>query len=379
MNKLYVGREQSLAKHEILRQYIEPFAYKIVKQWKCLDFVDCFSGPWKNNDTIDLSDTSIGVSLRTLSDVAEQLGHTSSDRRIRCIFNEADPESYTLLKAFIDQRHADYPLLNIMTFEGKFEDNAGTIKEACQNNFQLLFVDPTGWTGFSPEALSQFKGRSTEVIVNMMRSFIGRFVSGEHEHRDAALAGLVGHKRAQYLIDTGLTIKTVEDEYLRMLRSTLGYKYAGFSPIHNPDKNEIQFNLAYATHHPAGMEVMRNAEFNALSKHDRVRYNKSKSEVGPDLFAGFQDELEVMGPYLKERKRHQKEARYVLQDLVSKNPAGLPFDEMAALAQQSLYLKQSEISDILVEMAADGFVKATWKDRNGRKPLKKDLIIPCKT
>lgn len=375
MNKLYVGREQSLAKHNILQQYIEPFAYKIVQQWDSLDFVDCFSGPWKNKDSVALSDTSIGVSLRTLSGVAEKLQHTSSDRRIRCIFNEADPASYALLQKFVVSHEAAYPLLEIKTFSGKFEDNAPRIKAACQNRFQLLFVDPTGWTGFSPEALSLFKGRSTEVIVNMMRSFIARFVSGDHEHRDAALAGLVGQKRAQYLIDTGLTIKTVEEEYLRMLRGNLGYKYAGFSPIHNPDKNEIQFNLAYATHHPTGMEVMRQAEFTALSDHDRIRYNKTKNGATPDLFSEFQDELEILGPYLRERKLHLNGAKDVISSLISQNPNGLPFVEIAALAQQSLYLKQSEISDIIAEMSAEGVVKATWIERNGRKPVKKDLIV----
>lgn len=374
MDNLYVGREQSLAKHNILRQYIEPFAFKIVQQWDSLDFVDCFSGPWKNNDSVTLSDTSIGVSLRTLSGVAEKLGHTVENRRIRCIFNEADPLSYALLQKFVEAHRDSYPLLEIKIFSGKFEDNAPQIKAACKSRFQLLFVDPTGWTGFSPEALSLFKGRSTEVIVNMMRSFIARFVSGDHEHRDVALAGLVGEKRARYLIDTGLTIKTVEEEYLRMLRGTLGYKYAGFSPIHNPDKNEIQFNLAYATHHPAGMEVMRQAEFTALTDHDRIRYDKSKDNATPDLFSDFENELEILGPYLRQRKLHLSNAANVITSVVSENPRGLPFDEVAALAQQSLYLKQSEISDVITEMASQGLIKPTWKERNGRKPVKKDLI-----
>jgi three-Cys-motif partner protein len=245
LSDLYYGREQSQAKHEILGRYLLPFANKILSKWPSIDFIDGFSGPWENNDKETLSDTSIGIALRTLSEVAEKGGHNARNPRIRCIFNEADPKSYALLHAFIDKHGRDYPLLKIDIFQGAFEGNAAKIWRAADHSFQLLFVDPTGYTGFPPSSLALFKGRSSEVIVNFMRSFIERFVSGEHRDRKRYLVGLVGAKRAQYLLDTGVSIESVEDEYLSMLRGDLGYKFAGFSPIHNPDRNEIHFNLVF--------------------------------------------------------------------------------------------------------------------------------------
>jgi hypothetical protein len=147
------------------------------------------------------------------------------------------------------------------------------IKTSAKNAFQLLFVDPTGYTGFSPAALSIFSGRSSEIVVNFMRSFIVRFVSGNHRDREEALCGLLGRSRANKLLKGELSVETIETEYLLMLKEDLAYKYryGAFSPIHNPDRNEIHFLLAYATNHPDGMEAMRSAEFTALTEHDKNR------------------------------------------------------------------------------------------------------------
>lgn len=378
MQNFYDGREQSEAKHEILRRYLIPFSNKILRTWPSVDFIDGFSGPWENNDTEDLRDTSIGIALRTLSSVAEELKHSKDAPRIRCIFNEADPDSYRQLQEFLDRNRTEFPLIEIRTFQGKFADNAPLIKAAATHAFQLLFVDPTGYTGFPPSSLSLFKGRSSEVIVNFMRSFIMRFVSGDHRDRERNLIELLGEKRAQYLQDTGITIRTVEDEYLSMLRGDLGYRFAGFSPIHNPDRNEIHFNLAYATNHPAGMDVMRTAEFSALTDHDRKRFMRSIKEEGGGLFGDMLDEMEIQGPYLTARKEHSKRASNTLEDLIADHPSGIKFSELSATAQQTLFLKQSELGDVLVEMSEKGIVQPTWLERGGRKPTSKDkdVILP---
>ena len=152
-----------------------------------------------------------------------------------------------------------------------------------------------------------------------MRSFMERFVSGEHTDKEAALVGLVGAKRAQYLLDTGAGIQEVEAEYLKMLRADLGYQFAGFSPIHNPDKEQIHFNLAFATNHPMGMETMRAVEFKALSDYDRARFNK-KQPPQDDLFGSSGEQLEVRGPYLKTRESHLKRASDEVLRLLAENP-----------------------------------------------------------
>ena len=375
MPENYDDREQSKAKHDILRRYLVPFSNKILSQWPSLDFIDGFSGPWQNTDLDNLSDTSIGIALATLSEVAEKRGHTPSDQRIRCIFNEANPKAFERLVAFIDRSKSKFPLLKIILFKGMFEDNAVKIRQAADHKFRLLFVDPTGYTGFPPSSLEHFKGRSSEIIVNFMRSFIQRFVSGNHEDNANALVGLLGEKRAKNLQNIGLTIESLEAEYLNMLRDDLGYSFAGYSPIHNPDKNEIHFNLAYGTNHFAGMEVMRNAEYVALTEHDKTRFTKALKSKGDDLFGGMIGEMEIAGPYVRSRKEHLLKAEEVLFQLTLKASEGQRFSTLAATAQQSLYLKRSELGDVIVRLAERKKVKATWRDRGGRKPGDDDLII----
>jgi hypothetical protein len=43
---LYIGREQTLVKHIILKHYLERFAIIVGWHWDTLTYVDCFSGPW---------------------------------------------------------------------------------------------------------------------------------------------------------------------------------------------------------------------------------------------------------------------------------------------------------------------------------------------
>lgn len=374
MQDWYYDREQSRAKHEILRRYLTPFAQKILRQWPSIDFIDGFSGPWENRDEENLSDTSIGVSLQTLSAVAESLGHNTSNRLIRCIFNEEKSSSFAKLETYLNDNREEFPLLKTAIFRGKFEDNAVEIRRSATHAFQLLFIDPTGYTGFPPSSLGLFKGRSTEIIVNFMRSFIERFVSGEHEDRERHLAGLVGQKRAKYLLVTGLTIESLEAEYLSMLRSDLGYRFAGFSPIHNKDKNEIHFNLAYATNHFAGMEVLRNAEYGALSEYDRKRFERSRDTTTSDLFEGMDEELEVRGPYLQRRRAHLDGVDQALQKELAKHPNGIDFGNLAATVQQSHFLRQTELKAALVEMADRGVVQPAWRERSRKKPSVRDVI-----
>lgn len=369
----YRDREQTRAKHDILERYLKPFSIKILSAWGSIDFIDGFAGPWKNTDTVDLTDTSIGVALRTLSAVAEAGGHSPGSPQIRCIFNEKSTSSYALLQDYVSRARAEFPLIDIQTFHGEFAQNAPAIRAASTNKFRLLFIDPTGYTGFPPAALKLFGNRSSEIIVNFMRSFMERFVSGSHRDNETALVGLVGAQRARFLLDIGADINAVEEEYLKMLRDDLGYKYAGYSPIHNPDRDQIHFNLAFATYHPMGMETMRKAEFDALTEYDRARFTKKRAPED-DLFERIGDRLAIRGPYQSIREMHVKRAGIDMLTVLADHPTGVQFGQLAALMQQKLYLKQTELKDVIVDLTSTGLIEPDWKRGRNRKPSLADTI-----
>ena len=70
---LYDEREQTKAKHDLLRRYLERFAYKILHGYGAADFIDGFSGPWENKDRRRFRDTSFGIALETLNTAAANL------------------------------------------------------------------------------------------------------------------------------------------------------------------------------------------------------------------------------------------------------------------------------------------------------------------
>ena len=378
MSDDYQGREQTQAKHDILGRYISPFASKILSQWRSIDYIDGFSGPWENKDQASLRDTSIRVALDKFSEIAEHLGHSPQDRRIRCIFNEKTPQAFARLQDFVTSNRSEFPLLEIEIFQGSFESNAVEIRRSARNAFQLIFIDPTGFSGFPPSSLAKFNGRSSELIVNFMRSFILRFLSGTHAKRRDFLVGLLGEVRADRVLEGDLTIEAIEMEYLEMMKEDLGYKYAGMSPIHNPSRDEIQFNLAYATNHSEGMEVMRSAEFKALSSHDKNRARIKNPHHGNDLFAHMQVPVQTFGPYLRARRSHIEELPGTVLKTLEAWQGSILFGHLVALMQERFFVKRSEVADALVELSVKGAVKPTWKDRNGRRPKPSDRMMLAK-
>ena len=370
MNDLYDGREQTGAKHDILKIYLESFSYKIIMSYGSLDFIDGFSGPWKNVDMENLSDTSIGISLKILSDVVEKCNEIKNKlHKVRCIFNEKNSKSYTCLENYIERSRDKFPLIDIKIFKGDFSKNATDIKNTANNKFQLLFVDPTGFTGFSPSDLKIFGDNEySEIIVNFMRSHIERFISGDHSKKIEFLKKLVGEERTRYLLDIGTNIKHIEMEYLEMLRNDLNYKFAGFSPIYNPKKEQVQFSLAFATNHPKGMNTLRDSEVKALLSYDQKRSDKKYSPEG-GLFDRIGENLPIIGSYDKIRKDHLNRAGDNILNLLSKSD-GLGFDLLSAFIQQDLYIRQTEIKDIVVNLTKQGKISDSWKIDGSRKPKK---------
>ena len=61
----YIDREQTQAKHFILKGYLQALAYKVLRNWDVV-FVDGFCGPW-GSETADFSDTSFKIAPMSCS------------------------------------------------------------------------------------------------------------------------------------------------------------------------------------------------------------------------------------------------------------------------------------------------------------------------
>jgi three-Cys-motif partner protein len=98
----YVDREQTKAKHFILRRYLQALAFKILRYYD-LTYVDGFSGPWQSR-TEDFSDSSFMIAINVLKD-AQQKIQTQRRSNIRCFFSENNRQAFTRLATAIAPFH----------------------------------------------------------------------------------------------------------------------------------------------------------------------------------------------------------------------------------------------------------------------------------
>lgn len=95
----YKGREQAYIKHKLLETYLYKLFMILGQHVQTISYVDCFAGPWQDNAD-DLSDTSIGISLQTMSKCVSSLQKLNPSIRFRALFIEKDPKAFTQAKPF---------------------------------------------------------------------------------------------------------------------------------------------------------------------------------------------------------------------------------------------------------------------------------------
>jgi three-Cys-motif partner protein len=94
MENAYLNREQTEAKHYILKNYLRTMANKIFEGgFDSLAYIDGFSGPWKSA-TEDYSDTSFMIALRELQAVVDQYLQRGKSKKIRCFFVEENKTAF---------------------------------------------------------------------------------------------------------------------------------------------------------------------------------------------------------------------------------------------------------------------------------------------
>lgn len=175
---LYQGREQEFIKHSLLRDYLPDWGYKVGSEWDSLVYVDGFAGPW-GTQADDLSDSSFGVAISALRKVASTMA-TARNRglNVKTVLVELADEPVDKLKDFANRQSK--PGFTIDVLAGKFADHIPKIcslaASAGRSPFKFVFLDPKGWSDMPMQKLLPLiKGRSCEVVVNLMTRFLIRF------------------------------------------------------------------------------------------------------------------------------------------------------------------------------------------------------------
>jgi three-Cys-motif partner protein len=373
----YAGREQTRAKHFILRQYLQALAFKVLRHWD-LTYVDGFSGPWKA-ETADFSDTSFMIAIDVLKDAQAKLQQqTGSRRRIRCFFSESDPEAYRQLARAVAPHHNPSAGFEIRAFHGRFEDAVPDISAFVGDSFPLVFIDPTGWRGYPFAKIAPLLLRpKCEVLINFMYDFVSRFSGHPEPSIVASMAPILGGPDWQDRLDASLARGlSVEKLFRDTFRAAGSFQHVISTKIDKSTADRPHFFLAYGTKDRAGLLAFREIEYRALREHARnrsaakarAREAKSKSV---DLFAAF--DAEVQASSIDDLVHNQKSAAkdHLLALLESVGP--LRFTSVVDLLLEAFMLRETNVKDICVELSKQGMIPNTWKPAS-RKPVDGSII-----
>lgn len=367
----YLDREQTRAKHFILKRYLQALAFKVL-DFSDIAYIDGFSGPWQS-EMPDYSDTSFMIAINVLKDAQRRIEETRGHRRtIRCYFSETDRTAFAQLQAAVAPHHDPARRFEIRTFHGPFEDAIGDIRGFIGQAMPLVFIDPTGWTGYPFDKIAPlFDRRKCEVVINFMYSFVSRFIEHPDEKIIASLDPILGgpgwKDRLDPSLPKGLAVEKLFRETLRQVGS---FAHVVSTCIDKSTEDRPHFFLAYGTKDPAGLKAFRQIEWDGLRDHARNRAaakdRKREEKTGTaDLFADHAaDVSEASIEELVARQRVLAKAR--LLELLS--PTGsLPFERLLGVLLEEFMIRETDLKDICVEMEKAGQLEKTWGSGN-RKP-----------
>ena len=372
----YGGREQTEAKHLILRTYLKALAIKLLEGgFSRLSYVDAFSGPWESR-TEDFSDTSFKIALTVLSEVAQFFTDRGKPKQIGCFFIEKSKNSFRQLQIEVERYHQPERGLMVRAVNDEFENQINEIRSFTRNSFALIFIDPTGWTGYPLDKLSPLLRQGEgEVLLNFMLDFINRFASSRDQPTVDSFEPILGKDWRTKLDQSPLPKgEAAEELFLANLKAAGRYEYVLSTKIEKTLERRTHFSIVYATRKYAGLKTFRDVEYKALKTHEghlsAARTNAKAIKTGQQSF--FQE----TGTFdsVQESSR-QNASGFVSARIMSAGT--LRFDSLAAEAMEKFMVRETDVKDLCVTLAKQRKIEATWKLRGSKfqKPDQNDLLI----
>ena len=374
---LYIGREQTLVKHIILKHYLERFAIIVGWHWDTLTYVDCFSGPW-NVQSDDFKDSSFAIAieqLRKARDVHKK--RTGKTLKLRCFFLEKTPSAYTKLKQFADKITDVIIETKNKKLEDAIQDILKFVQEGGSTSFPFIFIDPTGWSGFALEPITPLlRLNPGEVLITFMTEHIRRFIEWPQKQNQKSFIELFGSGEFKDKLK-GLDEKDREDAivttYSECVKRVGAFGYTSSAIVLHPEKNRTHFHLIYATRDHNGIKVFKEAEKRAMSVMEKTRDEAQKREreerTGQTeirLFSGTvtQDPSEY---FRSLRERYVSRARAAVLALLQ-TKGQLTYDEAWSSAITFPLTWESDLKDWIHEWKQDGQLETTGMKERQRIP-----------
>ena len=252
----YQDREQSGIKHYAIRLYLQAAALILGSAWD-IKYVDCCAGPWDSKDS-NYGDTSFGIAFEVLKATRAGLSTRSRVPSIECLFIEKELGPFQELNTFTQQRNS--PEIKLRAENWDFAERIDEIVRYCstRHTFSFILIDPWGWKLAGISQISPLlKLKPGEVVINLMSSFITRFVGDV----STDLSDLLGEDFPELRSLSGNELEfAVVRKYCDLVKREGGFSYVCALPVMKPDSDAFNFYLIYGTRHPKGVEVFKSVE-----------------------------------------------------------------------------------------------------------------------
>jgi three-Cys-motif partner protein len=350
----YRDREQSELKHYAIRLYLEAATRILGSSWD-LKYVDCCAGPWNSRNT-DYSDTSFGIALGVLKKSRDDLSKRGRAPRIGCLLIEKEKGPFSQLEVFAKENTTDDVRVDARNWD--FTERISDITRYCatRETFPFILIDPWGWKLAGISQISPLlKLRPGEVVINLMSSFITRFVNDNATN----FSDLLGQDFPELRALTGGELEfAILRKYCELIKKEGGFPYVCALPVMKPDSDAFNFHLIYATRHAKGVEVFKSVEKRTEEMTHVIRTNvqqrqRQERSGNLELFEARVQYRERRYQQLatENRERAQQE---VLQLIKSRDQ--VPYDECWAEALQFPAVYQADLREWLGDWEKSGII-----------------------
>jgi three-Cys-motif partner protein len=364
----YKGREQAFIKHTLLETYLNKLFMILGQHVPVISYVDCFAGPWQDNSD-DLSATSIGISLQAMNKCLLGLQRHNPYIRFRALFVEKDPKAFKRLEGYLHS--LDTPV-EAACFHGEFYNVRHKILDWCGATFTFFFIDPLGWKDIvEVSTLQPFLERSnSEFLINFMFDFLLRTHSNPRHEQDMInifglppkTDGMIPREREKYLVDLYRTnLKRVQPVKGGNPRSVA-------VPIRKADKDRTHYHLVYLTRHPLSivkfMEASEPLEFVQKAVSIQAKHEKKIEETGQQELFGALENVKLE----QENVPISAVKSYWLQ-MLSDKPQLFSIEILADMMEETGWF-ESNFQEAFRELVAEGKVQSLSDGGKSRRRSK---------
>ena len=277
----------SVAKHELLRNYLDAWFPILASKERRVIFLDGFAGPGI------YSDGQPGSPIIALKSLLER---TDLDRYARCqfIFHfiEKDPARHGRLRVELQQFDPLPRNVTVATHLDEFQDVIEKVSDSLSSRNRkiaptLAFIDPFGVSGVPMKLISRFlDSHKCELFLILMVDHLNRFLSTEHMKggRDSLFG--TNDFSAIEAAAVGERIPMLVDLYRQQLRDVAKFQYTQGFEMRRANET-VAYYVVYATRHITGVEKFKDAMWKVdpstgVSFSDR-NWNQGSLLTGPNV------------------------------------------------------------------------------------------------